>query len=81
MLQLRFVPAFVILLLLLILTFLHLMAAEAKEFLQRHNLIVELDFRLSQNLITNSWIRSVLRQLFDLLSDSRNLGSIIMLIV
>lgn len=47
MLQLRFVPAFVILLLLLILTFLHLMAAEAKEFLQRHNLIVELDFRLS----------------------------------
>lgn len=32
------------------------MAAEAKEFFQRHNLIVELDFRLSQNLITNSWI-------------------------
>ena len=53
--------------------------AKSQEFLQRHDLIVKFDFGLSENAISHLWVVSLLRQLFNLLSDCSDFSTVIML--
>ena len=64
-----------------LLNFHRLLPTQRQEFLQRHDLIVELHFPLWEGTVALSWIVSTLGQLADFLSDSRNFGPVIVLSV